>query len=162
MMNISWIDMITNNEQILSYICERRTLWKSWMKRWNEWVGHVIRRDNLPKLIIETKNHLRRPRMNYKKLIIKDQRCNAYWKLKRIADDRYERKKAAPTSLRRIDYKKSNGHSRVAILFFTDRGYTFFRGISDHAALSIEIINSKPFNDGVRCEGEKTQNWILN
>lgn len=69
------MDWITNNE-VLERIMERRLLWKSIIKRRNEWIGHIIRHEEFLKFIIEGdvegKNHRGSPRLEYIQQIIKD------------------------------------------------------------------------------------------
>ena len=46
MMNIKWMDKITN-EEVLGRIGERRTLWKSLKKRRGQMMGHTLRHGGL-------------------------------------------------------------------------------------------------------------------
>jgi len=68
MPEISWTDMITN-EEVLVRISEKRVLWNSIKKRRNEWIGYVLRHDGSLGLIIEGcvegKNYKGRPRLEY-------------------------------------------------------------------------------------------------
>ena len=47
MMNIKWMDRITN-EEVLERIAERRTLWKSLWKRRSQMMGYTLRHRGLP------------------------------------------------------------------------------------------------------------------
>ena len=46
MMNIKWMDRITN-EEVLERIGERRTMWKGLRKRRGQMMGHVLRHGGL-------------------------------------------------------------------------------------------------------------------
>lgn len=87
---------------MLERISEEKLIWKSIVRRRNEWIGHIMRHEGLLKLIIEGcidgKNHRGRPRLEYIQQIIKDQGCNSYVEMKRKADNREEWKMAANQS----------------------------------------------------------------
>lgn len=67
----SWTDVVTNEEEVLGRVSERRSLWCSIEKRRNEWIGRVIPLDGSLILItegyVEGKNLRGRPRMEYYK-----------------------------------------------------------------------------------------------
>ena len=52
MMNIKWMDKITN-EEVLGRIEEKRTLWKSLKKRRSLMVGHTLRHGGLLRDVLE-------------------------------------------------------------------------------------------------------------
>lgn len=68
MLKIRWMEKIINKE-FFERISEGRLLWKSIVKRRNEWIGHIIRHKGFLRLIIEgsveEKNHRGRPRLKY-------------------------------------------------------------------------------------------------
>lgn len=79
MQKIRWTDRI-NNEKVLERVLERKSLWKSIEKKWNEWIGHIFRHGGLLEQILEGivvgKNHRGRPRLQYMSQIIEDLECN--------------------------------------------------------------------------------------
>ena len=54
MINIKWMDRITN-EEVFGKIGERRTLWKSLRKRRGQMMGHTLRHRELLRDIWERK-----------------------------------------------------------------------------------------------------------
>ena len=52
MMNIKWMDRITN-EEVLGRIGERRTLWKSLRKKRGQMMGHALRHGGLLRDILQ-------------------------------------------------------------------------------------------------------------
>jgi len=98
MLIVSWTKKITN-EKILNKISKRRFLWKSLIRRRNGWIGHIIRYESLLKLIIERsiekKTHIKRPRFEYIKQIMTNQRCNSYLQLKKKRMTETNEKKTA-------------------------------------------------------------------
>src|SRR5580692_5306235 len=87
MQKVSWKDKKTN-EEILSLVGEERCLMKTIIKRKNDWIGHVVRGDNLLKRVLEGRmegKKLRgRPRMG----MIDDLNEGSYTEMKRRTDDR--------------------------------------------------------------------------
>jgi len=67
-LKISWMDRITN-KKVLERISEGKLLWKSIVRRRNEWIANIIRHEELLKLIIEGsvggKNHRGKPKLEY-------------------------------------------------------------------------------------------------
>jgi len=43
MLRISWVNRIIN-EEVLERISEEKLIWKSIVRRRNEWIGHIMRR----------------------------------------------------------------------------------------------------------------------
>ena len=71
MMNIKWMERITN-EEIFGSIGERRTLWKSLKQGRGQMMGHSLRRGGLLRDILEGEVGRRRPRLKYFDQIIRD------------------------------------------------------------------------------------------
>ena len=93
MMNIKWMDKITN-EEVLGRIGERRTLWKSLKKRRGQMMGHTLRHGGLLRDILEgevgKKRGRGRPRLEYFNQIIGDMGCQTFREVKQLAGDRVE------------------------------------------------------------------------
>src|SRR6476619_2832641 len=58
---VSWMDKRTN-EQVLSFMSEKRSLMKTISDRKKNWIGHVERGDGLMKLVLEWRMEGKRPR----------------------------------------------------------------------------------------------------
>ena len=73
MMNIKWMDRITN-EEVLGRIGERRTLWKSLKKRRGQMMEHTLRHGGLLRDILEGEVGKKRGRLRleYFDQIIRD------------------------------------------------------------------------------------------
>ena len=82
---VSWIDKRTN-EQVLSYMNEKRSLIKAIWARKKNWIGHVVKGDGLTKLVLEVrmegKRLCGRPRMG----MIDDVLDETYGEMKRKAE----------------------------------------------------------------------------
>ena len=91
MMNIIWMDRITN-EEVLGRIGERRTLWKSLKKRRGQMMGHTLRRGGLLGDILEGEMGKKRGRRRFKYFdqIIEDMGCETFRKVKQLAGLRAE------------------------------------------------------------------------
>ena len=61
MQKVSWKDKKTN-EEILSLVDEERCLMKTIIKRKKDWIGHVVRGDNLLKQVLEGRMEGKKPR----------------------------------------------------------------------------------------------------
>jgi len=83
-----------NIKGVFRRVSKGKLLWKSIVKRKNEWIGHIIRREGLLKLIIKGrvkgKNYRGRPRLEYIRQLIRDQECDSYVRMKKKADNREE------------------------------------------------------------------------
>jgi len=92
MSKTGWMDRINN--EVLRRMSEGKLLWKSIVKRRNEWIRHIIWRKGLLKLIIEESVERivkEGPRHEYIQRLIRDQRCrDSYVQTKRKADNRVE------------------------------------------------------------------------
>ena len=92
MMNIKWMDRITN-EEVLERIGERRTLWKSLRKRRGQMMGHTLRHGCLGISSRGRWGKIRgrgRPRLEYFDQIIGDMRCETFREVKELTWDRAE------------------------------------------------------------------------
>ena len=93
MMNIKWMDKITN-EEVLGRIGERRTLWKSLKKRRRQMMGHTLRHGGLLRDILEgevgKKRGRGRPRLKYFDQIFGDMGCETFRQVKELARLRAE------------------------------------------------------------------------
>ena len=93
MMNIKWMDRITN-EEVLRRIEEKRTLWKSLKKRRGQMMGHThpLRHERLLRDILEGEVGKKRgrPRLKYFDQIIGDMGCETFREVKQLAGDRAE------------------------------------------------------------------------
>ena len=89
MMNIKWMDRITN-EEVLGRIGE--SLWKSLRKRRGQMMGHILRHWCSLSDILEGEvgKKRRRPRLKYFDQIIGDMGCETFREVKELARDRAE------------------------------------------------------------------------
>ena len=98
MLKIKWIDKVTN-EEVLKRLGEKRSFWKSIVKRRVQLTGHLMRHEGLLKTIIEGyvdgKRPRGRPRLRYMDQIMKDVGCTTYGEMKRKAERREEWRSAA-------------------------------------------------------------------
>ena len=91
MMNIKWMDRITN-EEVLGRIGERRTLSKSLKKRRGQMMGHTLRHGGLLRDILEREMGKKRgrPKLKYFDQIIRDMGCEIFREVKQLAGERAE------------------------------------------------------------------------
>ncbi|MGP1906500.1 MAG: hypothetical protein ACTS4X_01990 [Candidatus Hodgkinia cicadicola] len=85
-LKIKWIHMVTN-EEVLERVGEKRSFWESIVRRRVQLTGHIMRHEDLLKIIIEgyvdEKRPRGRPRLRYKDQIVKDVGCKIYGEVKR-------------------------------------------------------------------------------
>jgi len=87
-MEISWTDRVRNKE-VLSGVNEERDILLTVKKMEGYWIGHILRRNCLPKFVIVGKivRIVRRGRRR-KQLLDDPKERRGYWKLKEEALDR--------------------------------------------------------------------------
>ena len=98
MLKISWKDKITN-EEVYQKIGEKNDIWRSIKNRRTGLVGHILRHENMIKMILEGmtegKRCRGRLRLHYTKQLMEDMNCTSYQELKRRAEKRADWKTAA-------------------------------------------------------------------
>lgn len=91
MQKISWRDHISN-EAVLKGVGEIRSLDASIRHRRAQWLGHLIRHENIARTMlegtIEGENKRGRPRREYLSQILHDMHCTSYQQMRRLAEDR--------------------------------------------------------------------------
>src|SRR5580698_4617377 len=87
MQKVSWKDKKTN-EEILSLVVQERCLMKTIIKRKKDWIGHVVRGDNLLKGVLEGRMEGKKPRGRPGMGMIDDLKEGSYTEMKRRSDDR--------------------------------------------------------------------------
>src|SRR5580692_7727433 len=87
MQKVSWKDKKTN-EEILSLVGEERCLMKTIIKRKKDWIGHVVRGDNLLKRVLERRMEGKKPQGRPRMGMIDDLKEGSYTEMKRRTDDR--------------------------------------------------------------------------
>jgi len=102
MQKVSWKDKKTN-EEILSLVDEERCLMKTIIKRKKDWIGHVVRGDNLLKRVLEGRMEGKKPRGRPRMGMIDDLKEGSYTEMKRRTDDRETWRAWMPRTCRRAE-----------------------------------------------------------
>jgi hypothetical protein len=102
MQKVSWKDKKTN-EEILSLVGEERCLMKTIIKRKKDWIGHVVRGDNLLKQVLEGRMEGKKPRGRPRMGMIDDLKEGSYIEMKRRTDDRETWRSWMPKTCRKAE-----------------------------------------------------------
>jgi hypothetical protein len=102
MQKVSWKDKKTN-EEILSLVDEERCLMKTIIKRKKDWIGHVVRGDNLLKQVLEGRMEGKKPRGRPRMGMIDDLKEGSYIEMKRRTDDRETWRSWMPKTCRKAE-----------------------------------------------------------
>ena len=102
MQKVSWKDKKTN-EEILSLVGEEICLMKTIIKRKKDWIGHVVRGDNLLKRVLEGRMEGKKPRGRPRMGMIDDLKEGSYTEMKRRTDDRETWRAWMPRTCRRAE-----------------------------------------------------------
>src|SRR6476469_5269152 len=84
---VSWMDKRTN-EQVLSSINKKRSLIKTIWDRKKNWIGHVVRGDDLMKSVLEGRMEGKGPKGRPRMSMINDVLDETYGDMKRNAENR--------------------------------------------------------------------------
>src|SRR2546426_3092388 len=98
----SWESKMSN-EKVLEAVVERRRIVETIVRRKKNWIGHVVRRNGLLKLVLEGRMENKRARGKPRIGMIDDLMEGSYVSMKRRAEDREEWRSWLPRTCRKAE-----------------------------------------------------------